>query len=106
MKDFITIEFQSTCKQDEVIAVLKAHLPDFQWRCGDSDMQGLYVSGRNSDLVNIQFWLSEPPMSATISFRNSWLDIASRDTLKKEILNKVVIDTIPVLGKLLNQTAD
>ena len=49
MRDFVTIEFQSTCNQEEVLAAFKAHLSNFQWRGGDSDMQGLYVSPSSHD---------------------------------------------------------
>lgn len=106
MKDFVTIEFQSTCSQDEVMTALKAYLSGFQWRGGDSDMQGLYISGKNTDSVNIQVWLSESPKTATISFRSSWLDVADREVLKQQLLNIVTLDTISSLGVLLSQRDD
>jgi hypothetical protein len=101
MKDFVAIDFQSDCTQDEILEAFKTHLPEFQWRGGDSDAQGLYVSGRNSDLVNVQAWLSETPMTATISFRNSWSNNPGRETLKQEMLNRIVDKVVPTLGTLL-----
>ena len=103
MKDIVTIEFDSICGQEKMLATFKTSLPDFQWRGGDSDMQGLYISGRNKNSVNIQIWISESPNAATVSFRSSWLEATNRDVLKQAVVAKIVNDIIPTLGTFLNQ---
>lgn len=94
MIDHILIEISSDLDIERVFNILSHDFPDFQWRYGDSEMQGEYISGKNQDDVDVQYWMRHPNKKFTISFDGTSLDERARENLK----NRAINDTIPKIG--------
>jgi hypothetical protein len=95
MKDFLSIDIESTLSNDEVFGILSSNLPNIAWKRGDSDSQGTYVSGRQIDGVVIQCWTGEKPVAMTISFRNA---AGLNEKTKDDIANVMLTDIAPRIG--------
>lgn len=99
MNEFLYIEFVSDESRDDLYDLLVLNFPDYRWMCGDSDIQGLYITGANEESVQIQLWLEEPEVM-TVSFSLAWVGEPDRDR-KKELLFKKIQDVLfPVFKKV------
>ncbi|MBB6249199.1 hypothetical protein [Rhodanobacter sp. A1T4] len=98
MKDFVRIDVVSELGQDAIFQILKEALPSFQWRQGDSDAQGPYVSGMHKDGVKIQAWLGEQPVAVSASFRAAWREDPAREEKKNAVLVPLLELACPALG--------
>ena len=105
MKDFITYCIRSGLAKKQVFDIVKRTLPDFQWRQGDSDAQGPYVSGSNDDHVQIQLWLGEDPVDMFVSFSRAWMDAGDREKKKSELIEVVDKSVAPLLGAVTKKDA-
>lgn len=76
------------------------NLPEFNWRGGDNDMQGLHISGMNKESVQIQLWLEEPSVM-TISFRSAWISEENRGKKKELLFTKIQNVISSVFTKIL-----
>src|SRR5947207_247010 len=82
MNEFFRYDIRSGLTETEVWTLASRVLPMFRWRRGDSEVQGPYVKGENSDSIMIDLWLGENPIAMTISFRNVPSGLANREDLK------------------------
>ena len=97
MDDFITFDLTFDLSPPQVLELCKQAFPAFNWRWGDSDQTGPYVSGMNSDRVHIQMELGETPIPLWVSFRCFWPEAADREARKQQIIDVVRQDLIPSL---------
>lgn len=97
MKDFLSIDIDSTLLNGDVFVILSDGLPEFSWRQGDSDAQGAYVSGRNPEGVQIQCWTGEAPMQMSVSFRGA-KDVP--EEARAHLVNRLLADLLPRIGRL------
>ncbi|MGO4502934.1 MULTISPECIES: hypothetical protein [unclassified Dyella] len=97
MNDFISIDIESGLSDGDVFAIFSEALPGFTWRRGDSDAQGPYVSGIDSQGVKIQCWTGESPMAMSVSFRAAKVDDEARELLANTVLEELV----PRIGRPL-----
>jgi len=95
MKDFVSVDIDSTLSNDDVFEILSGGLPTFSWRRGDSDVQGLYVSGLDADGVKIQCWTGERPMAMSVSFRSAK---GAKDEAKKRLMDQLLNEFLPRIG--------
>jgi hypothetical protein len=72
MNNFIRIDIDSKLDSKSILEIFLRELPDFTWRLGNSDAQGSYVSGTNSEKIKIQCWTDGNPMAFSMSFKE-WL---------------------------------
>jgi len=98
MKDFITYDLISDLGRSSITTVAKKVFPGFLWREGDSDTQGLYISGSDENHVTIQIWLSEKPIEMFVSFRSAWESDTDRYNKKSKLIQLVETDFIPSIG--------
>lgn len=105
MKDFVCIDVHSDASDVVVYEAARRAFPDFDWRRGDSDMQGPYVSGRNTDRVQIKIWLGEKPYSMTVSFQDVWPNDLRREERKGVLIDAIIKNLIPSLGNVGNLDA-
>jgi hypothetical protein len=68
---------------------LRALLPEFQWRGGDSDMQGPYQSGRSAEGASLKIWFGERPFSVSLSFAGIPKDRENREALKRDLIQHI-----------------
>jgi hypothetical protein len=95
VKDFLSIDIDSTLSNDDIFEILSNGLPGFLWRRGDSDAQGTYVSGLDANGVKIQCWSGEKPMKVSVSFRSAkGMEEESKESLAKVLLD----DLLPSIG--------
>lgn len=81
---------ESNEPQIELYKLLSEALPDFHWRCGDSDAIGEHLSGSNSDDVVIRLFLDEQPaIYGFITFDIAWKGEHGRDNRKRECIEKI-----------------
>ena len=80
-------------------------MPDFKWHRGDSDAQGPYISGMNSDDVQIKLWLGESPMSIVVSFDDVWRDESDREERKEIFIHSMDTTVVPMLGTVIKRDA-
>jgi len=99
MKDFISLDFDSSMAPGDVMALAEHALPDFAWRSGDSDMQGPYVSGMNASDVQIKIWLGEQPFQMSVSFRALHAAADAREKIKEELMERINKVLAPQLGQ-------
>lgn len=106
MKDFITYDIKSELSRDEIFENAIRILSNLEWRKGNSDSQGLYISGNNKQKITIQLWVSETPIEMFISFRSAWLgcDKEYENSQKQELINIVETSFIPSIGENINKT--
>lgn len=104
MKSFTIFDVQSNLGQDAVFNLMQNKFQDFSWRRGESEMQGLYVSGSSPDGIHVKIWLSDSPTSLTVSFDDAWSNFADAENLKQKFLNEISLEIIPALGILLKVT--
>lgn len=105
MKDFINIDFIASITKEEMLQALRTQLPAFKWRGGDSDMQGPYISGINSDDVAIKIWLGEIPATLSLSFRRAWPDDPMQHQKRKALYDLIVKTVVPSIGTIVNNGA-
>jgi hypothetical protein len=97
MKDFFSVDIESTLSNDDVFEILSGGLPSFLWRRGNSDAQGTYVSGMDSNGVKIQCWTGERPMAVSVSFRGAK---GMEEESKEHLANKLLSDLLPSIGDI------
>lgn len=101
MKEYVSIDIESDIEATSMFDIFKQLLPEYDWRSGDSDMQGPYLSGKNIDDVRIKIWLGEKPFEMSISFQNSWLNNQDRDNNMENALSRIIQDFIPNFGRVV-----
>ncbi|MFY9479399.1 MAG: hypothetical protein WAQ08_17285 [Aquabacterium sp.] len=101
MKDYVRIDIRSDLDQAGWRELLKAALPDFAWRGGDSDAQGPYLTGRRPDGVHIQCWMGEAPAAMAVSFRGAKLSQAAMSSLITTLEQRI----LPQAGEVLRVDA-
>lgn len=101
MKDYLVFSMKSDLNQDSVFKLMQTALTDFSWKTGDSDAQGLYVSGARSDGVYLKVWISENPFKLSMSFNESFKISTDEAVSKKMLFDRVSNDVLPNLGVLL-----
>jgi hypothetical protein len=101
MKDYLVFSIKSILSQDDVFSLMQNELSDFSWRRGDSDAMGLYVSGERPDGVYLKAWLSEAPITLSMSFNDSFKKTPNEVLSKKTLFDRVSNDVLPKLGVLL-----
>lgn len=99
MKNFIRFQVQSKLKQDQLFELTKRSLPEFDWRRGDSDAQGLYVSGLTTDLIQIQFWFDDGFVDTTVSFRS----VEADSPRKEALITRLEKDIFSAMGRVLKR---
>ena len=104
MKEFITYDLNSDLSRGDITIEVEKVLPDFHWREGDSDAQGLYISGNNNDHVTVQLWLSEKPVEMFVSFRTAWESDKDRCNKKEELIKLIETVFIPSIGKIIKKS--
>ncbi len=98
MKDFLTYDVNCILTKQQVFDIVIHILPDFKWRQGDSDAQGPYISGMNSDDVQIKLWLGDTPVGISVSFDDVWIGATDREE-RKDVLIKLIDKTVvPLLS--------
>jgi len=97
MKDFIRIHWQTKLQLSSVFGRLVAALPAFQWRQGDSDMQGAYISGTNPGGAQIKLWFAEQPVDVTVSFRAANISESEASAL----VDQLVVELLPSMGEIV-----
>lgn len=105
MKDFVCIGIDSNISDDLAYEYARRALPEFNWRRGDSDMQGPYLSGGNADHAQIKIWLGEKPFEMSVSFRNAWLNVPEREERKEALIGNIVKNLIPNFGNIVKMDA-
>ncbi|HIV70678.1 MAG TPA: hypothetical protein H9903_07095 [Candidatus Aquabacterium excrementipullorum] len=98
MKDYVCIDVRSDLDQAGWRELLKASLPDFAWRGGDSDAQGPYLTGLRPDGVDIQCWMGEAPAEMAVSFRGANLSQAAMSDLITLLEQRI----LPKAGEVLS----
>lgn len=68
--------------EEAMLASLRASFPEFSWRLGDSEYEGLHIHGTNEDQVEFEIWYEDKPPGGYISFRSAWKDVANREEKK------------------------
>jgi hypothetical protein len=101
MKDYLVFSMNSSLSQDNVFKLMQTALSDFSWKMGDSDAQGLYVSGVRSDGIYLKVWISENPIKLSMSFNESFKNSSDEALSKKILFDRVSNDVLPNLGVLL-----
>lgn len=102
MKDYVSIDIQPNISNDLIHKVLMEKLPDFKWRTGDSDMQGPYISGVNSDNIHVKIWLGERPVAMSVSFASVIAEVKVLNDMKEKIIDRIKNDLLPSLGRIIN----
>jgi len=97
MTDFIRADIESNLSNEEIFSVFLKFLPDFDWKKGDSDSQGNYITGTNSGKVKIQCWTEEKPMALSVSFRSAATNKNDIDIFSKLLISEI----IPKIGNTL-----
>ncbi len=100
MKDFFSTSIKTNLSQEDIYSIVSKNLPEFSWRMGDSDSQGLFISGNGKNTEQIQLWLDENLVDVTISLRNVKTDDSNRDEWKKNLINKILISVLPNIGEI------
>jgi len=98
MKDFIHISISTQLSQKEIHSLLSVKLPEYSWRMGDSDYQGLYITSIGSELGQIQVWLDDEPAVVTISLRGNQQSRADREEWKENLINGIIRGVLPAIG--------
>lgn len=97
MINYVNIDLKTEFNVTALRENLSKKFPDFRWRCGDSDLQGTYVSGMNNEKIKIQIWNGVDPAEMSVSFTGSQLN----EPEKKKILDDVIYKLIPLIGKFI-----
>ena len=105
MKDFVTYDIGSNLNAEQVFNNVSRALSTFDWRRGDSDAQGPYISGTNDELIQVKLWLGEAPIQMSVSFRRAWPDAIDRENRKQQLIESITKNLIPSLGTLLKMDA-
>jgi len=100
MKDFISTTVTTDLGQEDIFSIVNRSLPSFLWRMGDSDSQGLYISGHGENTEQMQLWLDNDLVDVTISLRNARGSDISRDEWKNKLVNKIINEVLPTIGKV------
>jgi hypothetical protein len=67
--NYANLELKPRLGHRDAILRLKEVLPGFNWRGGDSDYQGTYISGRIQHRVSVKLWSGEDVWDGTVDFR-------------------------------------
>jgi hypothetical protein len=67
--NYANFELKPRVDHREAILRLKEALPGFNWRGGDSDYQGTYISGRSEHGFSVKLWSGEDVWDGTVEFR-------------------------------------
>ena len=104
MKDFILYDIKSELNQSDIYSKLLVLFPDYDWRLGDSDSQGKYISGRDKNNIDIEIWLGDTPIGMTVCFRGVWENSNNREEEKQKIINLLEKKFIPYLGEKIKKS--
>jgi hypothetical protein len=105
MKDLITYDIGSKLNAGQVFENVTRALPSFDWRRGDSDAQGPYISGTNDELIQVKLWLGEAPIQMSVSFRRAWPDATDRENRKQQLIESIIKNLIPSIGTIVKMDA-
>ena len=103
MKDYILIDVESGISKQELLTHVLDTLPEYQWRSGDSDAIGPYVSGTNKENANIKFWLGENPIEVAVSFSSYRENSLDREAGKQECLDELKESITTGVGVILRE---
>ena len=103
MKDFITYDIESELTRSNIYNKAISLFPEFEWRKGDNDSQGKYISGRNEKKVEIQLWLGESPFEMSVCFTGVWENDPNRNNKKEQLIEIIETRLIPIIGNKLNK---
>lgn len=67
MVTFMDFDIQAECSKEDVFHLCQRSMPNMNWRMGESDMAGGYVSGSQSG-VQVKCWTGENLMAFSLSF--------------------------------------
>jgi len=101
MNDFVQINIASSLDEVDLARVFSGELSDFNWRLGDSDLQGKYISGTNSDGIQLKCWTSENPLELSISFRMAALRLDE----KEKILARIIAIISSHIGEIVKMSS-
>jgi len=99
MKDFVRATINTELTQREIYYLVSQALPEFFWREGDSDAQGLYITGNKEDFGQIQIWFDEGAVDVTISLRAARTS-GLNEALKEEFFSNVISNVLPIIGEV------
>ena len=102
MRDFITYDVRTSLPVERIYEIVAKQLPEFAWRQGDSDAQGPYISGTDSDAVQMKLWLGEDPMTISASFR-AIRDLNKRQSRQIDLVDVLETVVLPGLGIVLKK---
>lgn len=100
MSDFIRLSVKTSLSQCEIFQILVESLPDMSWRMGDSDTQGLYVSGRGACYEQIQIWLDDSVADVSINLRGVICVDQERDIWRSRFIDNVMMKALIKIGEL------
>jgi hypothetical protein len=101
MRDFVSADLRTSLSQVEVHERLASLLPHFSFRMGDSDANGLYVSGVDEEQAQLKVWLGEDPATLTLSTRGWRVGVTNRDEAKRMLWEQLTRKVLPALGELV-----
>ncbi len=99
MTNFIRASIKTRLTQREIYTVVSMALPEFLWREGDSDAQGLYITGIREDVGQIQFWLDEDVVDATVSLGGA-RSTPQNSEWKEDFFDNVISSIFPSIGEV------
>ena len=101
MKDFVSFDLVSDLDPPSIFERAKGALPDFNWRMGDSESQGPYITGTNSDLVQVKLWLGEKPIAGSVSFNGAMVNAQDRERRKEDLFKQIEGTFLSSIGTML-----
>ena len=101
MKEVYSFDIASAMEERAAIETIKTLLPHYQWRTGDSDAQGPYVSGLAPDGTNVKIWVGERPFEMSVSFSLMPKDVENREDKKRAGLEHLST-VLAALGKVVD----
>ena len=101
MRDFVSVDLRTHLTQIEVHQRLTLMLPRFTFRMGDSDANGLYVSGIDDEQAQVKVWLGEDSASLTLSLRGWRAGVTNREEAKQLWWDRLTNEVLPSLGEVV-----
>lgn len=99
MTSFIRASVKTAMTQREIYTLVSLALPEFLWREGSSDAQGLYVTGIKEDAGQIQFWLDDDAVDSTVSFRGACPNQYGREW-KEAFFDNFITNILSAIGEV------
>lgn len=100
MSDYVRISVKTNLDQREIFQILVECLPDMSWRMGNSDEQGLYVSGLGTFDEQIQLWLNDQSAEISINVRGVVCADQERAIWKSSFVSDVMTRVLPKIGEV------